>query len=410
MALYLSNKIFLAAWLMLSFLASASFCKASGDSTAYRKHIRYVLREHRKLDRHLQKMCAREYADTAIAGKYTAISRQYASRIKPFGYLDKKTCIDPLDKQYRQSETHKGIIEQTYKDLDRASKKFAGVLLATGHIKEATALQKQAFYSSGKYQYFKKFHAADLLSKLGGDKIAALKQSQQFAMPVMNKASQAASLDQFGKPTIPKVELPANLQTNAQANQAFAFDKTGTGPSKQQKFNEAVQRKPFDLNLDTTSRDTMLFRPNPYKLMPLQARLKVGGNFETGQLLGGSAQKKFSYTINLTYLLSPQVKPVLGLGYEHSFALDRNRVHTAPVGFALRAGAEFRLYKALSLFGNYENSGNRNRSGETVRKNDFVIGLTNDTGKKRMLKIWIGVKLNELGARNANPFVMRIGL
>jgi hypothetical protein len=394
----------------IPFIASGKE-KLLPDSSHYRKHVRYVLKEHKKLEKHLAKVCRKEYPDSAINQKHREISTQYASQTKHFSYLVTKKCKAPLSRQYRESEIHKGIIERTYKQLDQTSKQFAGVLLAKGYAKEAAALQKQSFYSSGKYQYYKRFHASSFLDAISADKINALKKSQNFTLPVMNASKQTSGLTSVTNIKQPKLSLPENLQTNAQVNQVFAYDKPAAGqPAKKQKFQDALSGKQLNLNIDTTLKDTMLFRPNPYRLMPWQERIKTGGNFEAGSLLTGG--KKFSYTINLTWLLSPNIKPVIGIGYQHSFAVNRNNVQAEPVGFSIKAGAEFRLYKAFSVFGNFENDSYSSRLGNegNKRKTDFVIGLTNDTGKKRLLKIWIGVKLGEIAERNANPFVFRVGL
>ena len=162
---------------------------------------------------------------------------------------------------------------------------------------------------------------------------------------------------------------------------------------------------------DSTAKDTQLFRPNPYKLMPFSERIKTGGNVEAGSLLTGG--KTFTYAINLTYLFSPRLKPVLGVGYEHSFILHRGNAYAKSIALTIRAGAELRVYKAISLFGNLEQNIPAHpalKQEQPGRNADFVIGLTNDTGKKRRLKIWAGIKLHQLTQRHASPFVFRVGL
>lgn len=377
------------------------------DSSLYADHVRYVQKEHRNLDKRLKKLCRKAAGDSASALKYEALYKEYTRALSTFCYVADKKTKQPLSQQYAESQTHRGIIDQYYRRLDKTSRTDCKRLLAAGKLKQARLLQKQSFYSAGKYQYIKKNYASKLFGRINAKNIAALKQSQQFTSSI--SVPKLPSAGKLQAPGVPKTEIPANLQTNAEVNKVFAFDQTKTGASKQEKFQKSIANPLHALTDTTRLNDTLLFKPNPYRLLPLKERIKIGANSSMGDLFTGG--RNISYAINMQYLLTPAIKPVLAFGFEHSLLLQSGRFSAAPISWQLRTGVEVKAYKILCLFMNLEqshyfaNAPKENRA----RPNEFVMGFTNDTGKKRMPKIWAGIKLRELAAQHASPFVFRVG-
>ena len=387
--------------------AARDIAMHSRDSGLYKQHIRYVYHEHGKLQKHFKKLCKKALRDSASTVRYGKLYASYTQATSHFSYVKDKKSKAALQEQYAESQQHRGIIERTQQKLQSTNAADTRRLLACGKIKEATLLQKQAFYSRGKYEYAKKIKAARLLDRIGAKNIAALKEAQKFTSPVQAPAMPNAQ--GLSAMKLPKVQLPEYLQVNSEVNKAFQFDKPGKGFSKKEKLQNSISN-PLQSIIDTTRlQDTLLFRPNPYRLLPLKERIKPGMNSTMGDLLTGG--RRISYALNLQYLLTPAVKPVLAVAFGHSLVNRKGSFSADAVSWQVRMGVEVKAYKVLSLFLNYEQyyyyNTYKNESG--TRPNDFVLGFTNDTGKKRLFKVWAGVKLHELASRYANPIVFRIG-
>lgn len=363
------------------------------------------------LCRTLNRMVRKSEADTTLQRQYVQLRAAYDHQCKPYYYLHRKRTRKNLAEQYRLSVTHDGQIEATYRKINRTTRAGINTLAAAGNTKAVKALQKEAVYGRAKQQYLRKVSAKGLLDKLHVRNINQLKQKQQFVMEVQKQVPSASmpSLNAH----VPKVKLPADLQTNQSAGKIFGQDKNtppGT-PSLKEKFDEALKNPLAGLAADTgrqQAADSLWFTYNPYRAMPWEKRIKPGFNHQFNPLSAGGIVS--AYTLNLGYLLTPKLTPVLGLGYEHKLTSREGRLSSTSTDLFIRAGMEGQVYKVVACFVNYEMhfpfSEAPNRA---AYKNDMVVGLTNYSGRQRRLKVWVGVRLLATARGEASPFVFRLG-
>jgi hypothetical protein len=279
--------------------------------------------------------------------------------------------------------------------------------------KAKVALQKQSVYAKGKYDYQKKFGYKSLLDGLHDHKVRMLQEQLPYTSAI-TKQMPTASLPGVNAPVValPKAPLPPQMQLNEQAKQALQAKPSPKvkGASPQQKFNEALNN-PIHLSLDSTSKkDSLLFAFNPYRLMPLKDRLVLGGNNQVSNSRGN--RKLITYAINVSYLWTPRLKPVLAVGFSHQLYRQQQQLHTANGTVFMRGGVELTAYKMVAVFANLEtNIYPRPKVGEkTPETSDFVMGITNASGKKPRLKFWVGIKVDEAFKQSANVFIFRVGL
>lgn len=362
------------------------------------------------LCRSLNRLIRKSAKDTVLQNRYETLRTNYNQQCKPFYYLHQKRSRKQISKQYQLSITHNGVIEATYKKINRTTREGINMLAAAGRTKQVKALQQEAVYGRARQQYLKKVSAKSMLDKLHVRNINELKQKQQFVMNVQKQLP--ANAGTTLKDKLPVVSLPDELQTNQSAGKVFNNDKhaaPGT-PGLKAKFDEALSN-PLAQWVDTgsvTAADTPWFTYNPYRAMPFFHRIKPGFNHQFNPLSGGGITS--AYTLNLGYLLTPTLTPVIGLGYEHKLASQEGRLWSTSTDLFVRAGMEGQAYKMIACFMNYEMhfpfSAAPSRS---VYRNDLVLGLTNYSPRQRRLKVWIGLRLLATARGEASPFVFRLG-
>lgn len=375
------------------------------DSSLYKKHIKYVKEQHRLLSKTLKRIHIKTKADTVI--QFERIKLEYEEKCLRFNYLQKKKSVS-LVEGYNQSMTHIGLIDQTLRKIRKATQKELGQRrLNTNTLK---ALQKESVYGQAKHKYLKQVKYKDLLSKIKFNRLEQLKRMQQNVVMKIKPPANLTSVK--GNFTLPKFEFPPEVQTLSETNDILQAKSSGDGPTLGEKYSKAINN-PLSTLIDSNSfniKDTLLFRPNPYRAMPFIARIKLGFDNQINNISTGG--KLISYTLNVRYLLSQKVIPIIGIGYGHSVTQRGDKIDLRSEHIQVRFGFEYKFYKSIGGFINAELTSPINTINGTKSNlnNDFVIGLTNFNGEKSRLKIWLGLSVYNMIEGNSNPFIFRIGL
>lgn len=407
--------------ILLCFYFSICFYKTHGanlgqtnraDSILFKQHVCYVLKEHNALLKCFKKAQKITQKDSLKQISYEHLEKKYRKESSSFIYLKTTNWHTSLQQAYQESETHKGIIENTYRQLHSLSNKQAKDTKGL-NLTERKALQKCTYYAKNKYAYNKKYGVADLMNGLHDRNVKLLQKQLQYTSLVTRYNPSDFNLPSLNGLKTPTAQLPGNLQSNQQVNKVFQIkSNTKNGEiSPKQRFDKAVNNPiKFEIDSAILKKDTLLFKVNPYKLMPIKDRVKIGGSNQINHING--IGKVLSYTANINYLLTPKVKPVLAIGFSHSFSTSKNNIQVTPLDYIVRAGVETKLYKVVALFVNLEHQTPiDSRNTERINnKADIVIGITNYTTKTNMFRFWLGVNVNELYKQQPNVLVFRIGL
>lgn len=387
--------------------------KSVADSVLFKQHVQYMLKEHRKLLKDIDRSIRIAANDSVSKQAFEQEKQTYLKACSSFYYLSHTQWKSNLAKSYQHSVTHQGLIEKTYQAIQQATRECLQQPNSTLGSKAKVALQKQSVYAKGKYDYQKKFGYKKLLDGLHDYKVRMLQEQLPYTSAI-NKQMPTASLPSVNAPVaaLPKAQLPPQMQTNQQTQQTLQAKPSPKikEPTPQQKFKEALNN-PLQLSLDSTiKKDSLLFAFNPYRLMPLKDRLVFGGNNQVSNIKGN--RKLITYAVNISYLWTPKLKPVLAFGYSHQLYSHRQHLHSTSGTLFLRGGMELTAYKMVAVFANIEtNIYPKPRVGEkTPETSDFVMGITNASGKKPRLKFWVGLKVDEVFKQSANVFIFRVGL
>jgi hypothetical protein len=373
------------------------------DSSLYEKHTKYVKEQHRLISKTLKRIHKKTKSDSL--SRFESIKLDYEKKCSRFSYLHKKNKVSITD-GYNQSMFHIGIIEQTLRKIKSATQKE--VTQRRLNINTLKALQKESVYGQAKNKYLKQVKYKDLLSKIKFNRLEQLKRMQQNVVMKIKPPANLSSVK--GNFAPPKFEFPLGVQTLSETNQVLQAKSSGDGPTLGEKYSKAIN-SPLSTLIDSNSfnvKDTLLFRPNPYKAMPFAARIKLGFDNQINNINSGG--KLISYTINIRYLLAPKVTPTIGIGYGHSVIKSGDKINLKSEHIQLRLGVESKIYKSIGGFVNAELTNPININTKRKMSNDFVIGFTNFNGEKSKLKIWLGLSVYNLIEGNSNPFIFRIGL
>lgn len=375
------------------------------DSSLHKKHIKYVKEQHRLLSKTLKRIHKKTKADSL--SQFGRIKIEYEEKCLRFSYLQKKNGVS-VTEGYNQSISHSGIIEQTLRKVKKATQKE--ITQKRLNVKTLKALQKESVYSQARNKYLKQVKYKDLLSKIKFNRLEQLKRMQQNV--VMNIKPPANLSSVKGNFALPKFEFPPEVQTLSETNEILQAKSSGDGPTIGEKYKKALNN-PLSTLIDSNSfnaKDTLLFRPNPYKAMPFMARVKLGFDNQISNFNSGG--KLISYTLNVRYLLAQKVVPTIGIGYGHSVTHRGDKIDLRSEHIQARFGFEYKFYKSIGGFVNAELTSpiNTINSTKSNLNNDFVIGLTNFNGEKIRLKLWLGLSVYNLIEGNSNPFIFRIGL
>lgn len=409
---------------MLATAQQASIPKT--ERKLYKKHIHYTIKEHkrlcktfRKLEREEQKLF--EGKDTSIAG-FQKVREDYFSKLDKRYYLNQKDTATNLLAIYEFSMEHMLLIKQVHEKIGRHQQK----LVATNKEKKNPhlfSINKEAYYSKAQFNYNYKNELKDVYASARNKILSALKsqQSKYLKIPELSKYSPSALKDDATNQVSAiksEVKLPEGIQSNMQVQKSMPQNAPGVKPEMKSEMNnkmfkgiEQVGTPAFDSAM--LKKDTILFKPNPYKILPIRKRIKFGGDW---QFLFADAHNPtiLNMAPRVSYLLSRRIVPTASLVYRLGLGRGLESFGFSNEGFGFRAGAEYLIIGNIAAFANYEVNyelRSETRRKEAKRTDGAVLGITNQTGKQKGFRIWLGLDLLKLYRdQGGNYLIMRFGL
>lgn len=210
------------------------------------------------------------------------------------------------------------------------------------NVKSKIQRQKEYYYLTEKFTNQKR----ELLNKINVRNV-----NQILNTAHQNQDKLLAQINQ------PNFKLPAGYQTkSALKNQINGQSKPVNGnkmddiKSKAKEFNHLL-----DSQYKILEKDSLWFKPNPYKALPIKKRLKPTFSWQTlpgSNLTPNQIQTFFGVKFLLTPILTPivTVSNNLGLGY----GFDRIQLSNEALG--VQVGIQTKIYKSLFVQANFESN------------------------------------------------------
>lgn len=392
----------------------------------YKKQIRYTYKEHKRLCKTLRKLEREEQKlfkgkDTTVTG-FLKIHKGYDKAILPKYYLNKKDTTTNLPAMYEFSMEHMQVIRQTHLKINQHQQK----LVATTKDKKnphLLSINKEAYYSKAQFNYNYKNELKDVYANARSKMLSALKdqQSKYIKIPEVSKYSPSALKDEAGSQVNAiksEVQLPEGVQSNMQVQKSMPQNAPGVKPEVKSEMNskmfkgiEQVGTPAFDSSM--LKKDTMLFKPNPYKILPVRKRIKLGGDW---QFTFADAHNPtiLNMAPRVSYLLNRRIVPTASLVYRLGLGRGLESFAFSNEGFGYRVGAEYLIIGNIAAFTSYEVNyelRSETKRKDAIRTDGAVLGITNQTGKQKGFRMWIGLDLLKLYRdQGGNYLIMRFGL
>ncbi|WP_299568496.1 hypothetical protein [uncultured Pedobacter sp.] len=392
----------------------------------YKKHIRYTQKEHNRLCKTLGKLEREEQKlfegkDTSVTG-FQKIREGYFSKLNKRYYLNKKDTSTDLLASYEFSMEHMQLIKQAHEKINRHQQK----LIATNKDRKNPHLlniNKEAYYSKAQFNYNYKNELKDVYANARNKMLSALKQQQSkyLKIPELSKYSPSALKEETNSQVSAiksEVKLPEGIQSNMQVQKSMPQNAPGVKPevksdlhSKMSKGIEQVGTPAFDSSM--LKKDTVLFKPNPYKILPVRKRIKFGGDWQF-TFADAHSPTILNMAPRVSYLLSRRIVPTAAFVYRLGLGRGLESFAFSNEGFGFRAGAEYLIIGNIAAFASYEvnyEQRSETRRKETTRTDGAVLGITNQSGKQKSFRIWFGLDLLKLYRdQGGNYLIMRFGL
>lgn len=396
------------------------------DRKLYKKHIRYTIKEHKRLIHSLDKLIKEEYKlfegkDTVVAG-FEKIKASYTKRAGNPYYLNKKDTTRDLIAIYEFSMEHMQLIRQTHINIYKHQSK----LVSSQKDKKNPHLlriNKEAFYSKAQFNYNYKNELKDVYASAKNKMLSSLKhqQSKYLKIPEVSKYNPSVLKNQAGQQVTAfksEIKFPEGVQSNLVVQKSMPQNAPGVKPEVKSDLNEKMVKgieqigtPAFDSSM--LKKDTVLFKPNPYKILPFRKRINFGGDW---QFLFADAHNPtiINMAPRVSYLLNRRIVPTASLVYRLGLGRGLESFGFSSEGFGFRLGAEYNIIGSIAAFANYEvNYEQRSEINHIglLRTDGAVLGITTQTGKQKGFRAWVGLDLLMLYRdQGGNYLILRFGL
>lgn len=328
-------------------------------------------------------------ADTTLSARQKLLA-QIAQKKQNIRFLEAQVRSET--QAIRLLMSHRLSVLKTLSPLDKAS------------LREYARLDKKIYYLSRSFNWRKQL-CQDVFD---GQALRNELLKARLNNTVLNNAFVQAGLN----------GLPPGLQTRKPLEASMPQHAPGIAPDAASALSTRMQNgmeRFKQLRAGATDpgmlRDTLTFKPDPWRGLPFAQRLKHELTWQVQQ--GG-----FYYPavlepgISIRYLLNQRIVPSAGAAYRIGLGNSWRRVSLTPEGYTLRAGLEYAVTHNVAAYGSYEQAFIKKRAGNddaghVVPVPCLLLGVRLNA-KLRLVAAFN--LLSSLNPVNNTPFVFRFGI
>lgn len=390
------------------FISSAQAIKAPSATKRIKqlkKELRQVTSDCKKLEALNKKQCSKYASFTQRYSNLTQANIGSNQSLAPSKTQLQDSLLNDSNYLKTQIALKQQVCVLLRQNLEHSSKQFAKQnaslfskellqkQLPKAQLKELIAAQKQAYYLKESLANVRK----DVLKKINIKSFTS-----QLNQAQLQQQKLLAQLKQ------PNFKLPAGYQTKASVRQSMG----GNGATSSKQQLDKVKEKASQLNalLDSvnsfTPKDTLLFKPNPYKSMLLKQRIKPSFSWQSAQATG-AYPAVLETMFGIRYLLSPRFTPQVSMSYKLGLGYNFNAIKLSSQGYCIQAGMAATVYNQVYTQVAYEFN---YYPLQTDKKNDYHMypGLVLGIGIRGKMGLFIGYDfLQKNQPYKASPLVIR---